>query len=1340
MQNQFLLDINPNIELPKYDLILTKLNEEPITSLKNIENFEIKAYFANIDEISFRIPFYRTDNDGTQVKNELFDLVDGSMMVLLNDMQYFILTKPEIKTDEKTGKIYKDILGYSREYEFAQKRLVGYEGVSRKIYDYNNDIDENGLEWGFFNHVLKNTSWRLGYINSNVLAKRRHISFAKATYLQAFQEIQKTFGCLFKYDTINKVIDIYEVTQLGKNQGLYISDRNFINNLNQTINHDEIKTRLFLYGKDNISIQSINVTGQPYIENFDFFKSTKYMSQGLIDSLNRYEEYIATKDGVFRGYLEELETLNSNLLNAKIELADLITQLKLIENTFDNVISENEPTENINDQLTKKIQEVNDKQIEIDTISSQIDVVRNKINNLSVDVSLNNHLTSEEIKELDPFIREDEFSDSNYTEDNLEELLLEGKKILNKISYPNIQFNVDVVSFLDLVEAQHIWDKFVLGDLVTLVHEELNFDYEVRLVGYTHAPDDNKLSLIFSNRDSVDDANIYLKELLEDLTTTASTVDFNKYKWDKGEQANFIINQYVDSALNLAKQQILKADGQKPIMDERGIWLYKENPDGSINPKQMRLINNVLAITNDNWNTVSIAISGDGINAELIRGKLGQFAEVHANQIIVGSNGEKISQDVLDIDGVVMQEELYNQVVITQENGLQVLDRANRERVRLGNYKLGKYGMVIKDKSGSTTILDEDGILQTWQEGKADNVDVNKPLNLYLYIPEQTNIIHKALLRFKRERFRAYSTSTISYGGTVLSSRNGGHYSSTTVADGHYSSSTAAGGGQVYTTHEQSDIIQDWVLTRPAGADNHRHEFMKTLFHEHKVTFPEHSHDFEIPEHSHDFEIPEHSHELEIPPHKHDIEYGIYESLFPSNIRIRINGTDYSKYLGAKTGVFNKDRDNIDITPLLKVGQWNTITISSDTLGRIDASVFIQALINTTRKSVILDDRYINRSSIGFGIGFRESVITGRRLNVESGVDYLYRVSINNNIANVYSLRWTGGSDYGWVNEFNLGNASAVAIVMDGTWVHDGIENKFKLQTEEYPYLFWVSNGNLYVQKWKDSENKRLLSQNVTKVSSIRGWKNNTFITQDQGIVCAYIKTDGKVYYRNYCTQANGSVAWEKEREVTDFVGTATNVNLFITNDYRIGFVIEDNLNKTHILITDRNWAGMAIAPSKITAKPNINVGFIETTKHKGYFTERITSKPNIALNFLYASSFNEFTHIENIDDGTGNFGIKVKIKTKYRIYNCLSSEFRLTDGNNISFNCEGIENISPNEFVLTFMDFNNAVGEVKLSYVRTSGTNEAGYAFDDFEGTFIPTGLVPTQIPVPEVEAIWNE
>ena len=121
----FIIDINPEIELPQYNLVLCKMNEEPIQELYNIEELEIKRYFANIDEISFKVPLYRMDNDGSRIRNELFDLVDGNMMVLVNDMKYFILTKPQTETDEKTGKIYKTILGFSREYELIQKADSG---------------------------------------------------------------------------------------------------------------------------------------------------------------------------------------------------------------------------------------------------------------------------------------------------------------------------------------------------------------------------------------------------------------------------------------------------------------------------------------------------------------------------------------------------------------------------------------------------------------------------------------------------------------------------------------------------------------------------------------------------------------------------------------------------------------------------------------------------------------------------------------------------------------------------------------------------------------------------------------------------------------------------------------------------------------------------------------------------------------------------------------------------------------------------------------------------------------------------------------------------------------
>src|SRR5690606_252275 len=117
------------------------------------------------------------------------------------------------------------------------------------------------------------------------------------------------------------------------------------------------------------------------------------------------------------------------------------------------------------------------------------------------------------------------------------------------------------------------------------------------------------------------------------------------------------------------------------------------------------------------------------------------------------------------------------------------------------------------------------------------------------------------------------------------------------------------------------------------------------------------------------------------------------------------------------------------------------------------------------------------------------------------------------------------------------------------------------------------------------------LSSGVTKVRMIRAWKSTTIHYLDQGIVVAYIKTDGKVYYRNYCIQEDHTEVWEYEKELTDFTGTAVDVNLFIANDYRMGFVIEDNLGQVHWLVTPRNWGGMA-SPAEYLAAGVSDVTF----------------------------------------------------------------------------------------------------------------------------------------------------
>src|SRR5699024_3736524 len=109
--------------------------------------------------------------------------------------------------------------------------------------------------------------------------------------------------------------------------------------------------------------------------------------------------------------------------------------------------------------------------------------------------------------------------------------------------------------------------------------------------------------------------------------------------------------------------------------------------------------------------------------------------------------------------------------------------------------------------------------------------------------------------------------------------------------------------------------------------------------------------------------------------------------------------------------------------------------------------------------------------------------------------------------------------------------------------------------TDDYPYFFWLDNAKrLQSQLWNDTSTRTELSSSVIKVKAIRAWKNVNFEEFDQGIVVGYIKADNKVYYRNLGLESDGSLVWEHERKIEQFAGLAVNLNLFITNDFRMGF------------------------------------------------------------------------------------------------------------------------------------------------------------------------------------------
>lgn len=640
-----LFEIDKNL---KYEYILTlcKPNQEPIQELENIYGLKYEAKFPTTDQITFQIPYYII-NKGIKEKNKLWDLVKGDYLIhcqrkyhkTIIDQKYFLIIKPK---ESDTDREIKEIIAYSLEHELNKKIIMSYNLVSRKLYSITNEIDENGFQIGILNYISTLTSWGVGDIDAELLTKYRGFNVTEKTILGfLIDDVQKSFGCVFIFDTVNKKIHAKKIENIGQDKGFYISKDNYIKTINKEINYDEIVTRLYVYGRDNLSINEINPTGTSFIEDFSFYKNIEYMSQDLINALNAYNNLLDTKTDEFNSLLSNLNTLDSQVINKRNELFQLETELSIIQDNIDVAIKNGDSLIELNNQKEGKEAEISSKMSEIETIESQMDNIYSDIMSLRELIKKENNFTINQLVELDFYVREKIWRDNNYI--TVEDLWNEALNVFSKINQPPLTFEIDSVDFTQVVECQRDWKKFILGDIVNIEHSKFNFYVQVRLVGYTHDVDGYNLKLLFSNRDSIDDPNQYLSDLIKNAITAGTAVDYSRFKWDKSEENYSLINNIINSALDASKNAVLAGKNQDVVINERGISLSDiTNPN-----EQMRIINNVLAMTDDNWNTAKLAITPGKIYAEHLYGKIGAFAYITANQITVGDQGEKISDELI---------------------------------------------------------------------------------------------------------------------------------------------------------------------------------------------------------------------------------------------------------------------------------------------------------------------------------------------------------------------------------------------------------------------------------------------------------------------------------------------------------------------------------------------------------------------------------------------------------------------------------------------------------------------------------------------------------------------
>lgn len=290
--------------------------------------------------------------------------------------------------------------------------------------------------------------------------------------------------------------------------------------------------------------------------------------------------------------------------------------------------------------------------------------------------------------ELLPYIKEQEYSNSNYTSDacntnqdiiaKAKELLQKSRKELYKACEQQYSVSADVFSLLaerwknwdENTKYHDMYDKFSLGNWMRVRLDKTI--KKLRLISITFDFDTvDKMSVEFSDVIQVGNVLSDINSVLQQASAISSTYNYVTDQAKQGSEANVEINKILQNGLDSAYSAVMAGDNQEITMDRHGLLFRKfldELDDYS--KYQMKMINRNIVMTDDGWGSAKLAIGlgmlpdgtyGYGIWADNI---IGGDITCTKNLRIIGANGKiVIDGDKISFENNVIDESAVNGLV-----------------------------------------------------------------------------------------------------------------------------------------------------------------------------------------------------------------------------------------------------------------------------------------------------------------------------------------------------------------------------------------------------------------------------------------------------------------------------------------------------------------------------------------------------------------------------------------------------------------------------------------------------------------------------------------------------
>jgi len=650
-------------------IVLCSINMEPIEVIGFAKNIQYKGRFNSMSEFSFETP--SLDDNGNKLA--YYDKLKYRKMIYAGDeLGYFIISGIKEENDGVVKK--KHIECKSLEFELTFPRIFERDG-SAIFYDV---LEPNSTDTVIGYIKSKIPDWSFEYIDpalgsSDVKISRYDNSKSMTLYAWMMNVVQKKYECMFIFDTQARKISVYSLLNAVTDSSIYLSYENLLKNVEFTDIPDEIVTALTVYGKGDLSINQVNPLGGNTIYNFDYYKTTEWMSSGLIDAINAWEAKIEQHQSAYQDAMDAWTVANQakfDAINAprvgtgwdddpqydridewgKVALENELASLENIKalraeagQPADDV---NEAEAIVNTHLTAVNAEIAGYEAEM---AAQMEILQA----INEDVSMTNteNFTSAQQRELSRFIMGNTYKNENFlkTDEMTPEevsamaynLYEQAQGVLEKVSQPVLQFSCDSTNFIFLHEFLTFTNQLKLGTKVYIDFDEGYTLYLVLLGIDINYDDPRDFKLIFSNRLRLDDGQMQFIDLYEQIDRAVTETSFNSDEWTTWSEVRNDVTEFINSALDASRNEVISSVNQEVTLGSYGLRGRKKEDDGTYSPEEIWLTSNTLAFTDDSWHTAKTAVGKiqyvDPITGDesTVYGIVGQYL---VGNVIIGNN------------------------------------------------------------------------------------------------------------------------------------------------------------------------------------------------------------------------------------------------------------------------------------------------------------------------------------------------------------------------------------------------------------------------------------------------------------------------------------------------------------------------------------------------------------------------------------------------------------------------------------------------------------------------------------------------------------------------------